>query len=141
MAGLRSLVADKFHHGVLWNIASLGIAGVSGMVLVYLIGAVYNAAALGVFNQVFAYILFSQFAVLGIQYSVLRHIAASRDTAEHRAIIRSALAITACLSLAVAVLFWLSADPAADLLDSPDVAGEPPTRHRDWCSSPSTTWF
>jgi O-antigen/teichoic acid export membrane protein len=60
---LRALLGDKFSQGVIWNIVSLGIAGVCGIVVNYLVGEVYGPAALGVFNQVFAvYVVASQLA-------------------------------------------------------------------------------
>ena len=60
-------MSTKFRRDVLYNVAGLGVAGVCGILLNFLIGTLYDAAALGIFNQVFAtYIIFAQFAVLGV---------------------------------------------------------------------------
>ena len=119
----RALWGDKFSQGVLWNIVSLGIAGVGGVAVNYLVGQVYGAAGLGVFNQVYAgYIVMSQLAVLGVHSSVLTHVAASTDGAERRAIVTSALPLTFMTALAMCALFAASAHPLARLLDSPEVA-------------------
>ena len=63
---LAKLGKDKFSRDVIWNIASLGVAGVFGVAINIVIGLVYGSAALGVFNQVFAlYLLLSQFVLFG----------------------------------------------------------------------------
>lgn len=114
--------AHKFSRDVAWNVVSLGVAGVCGILLNYLISVVYSPAALGVFNQVFAaYILFSQVAALGIHYSALQRIAAGDEPGERAAVATSALALTAVLAVAVAAAFWAVAPIAGDLLDSDDV--------------------
>ncbi|MFC1461294.1 hypothetical protein ACFLQR_02100, partial [Verrucomicrobiota bacterium] len=46
--------ASKFQKGVLWNALSFGVMAVSGVALNVLLVAVYGAATLGVFNQVYA---------------------------------------------------------------------------------------
>jgi O-antigen/teichoic acid export membrane protein len=113
---------DTFSRDVWWNVVSLGVAGVCGVAVNYLIGIRYGAAVLGVFNQVFAiYIVASQLAVLGVHSSVLYHLAASQ-TAEKRVIVTSALLITLAQALAIAVPFLAVAAPFSALLDSPDVA-------------------
>jgi O-antigen/teichoic acid export membrane protein len=112
----------RFVRDVVWNVGSLAIAGVCGIVLNVLIGIYYGPEALGIFNQVFAfYILFSQVAVLGFQYSVLTYIAASDDPEERKAITTTALVITAGIAAAFSLVLWLSAGLVGDVLDSPEV--------------------
>ena len=112
----------RFTRDVLWNVASLGVAGVSGIALNTLIGLIYGGAALGVFNQVFAaYIFFSQIAALGVHHSALQEIAASRDRAERAASATSALLLAAALGILTAVAFALAAPLVAGLMSSDDV--------------------
>jgi O-antigen/teichoic acid export membrane protein len=123
MARPGPLLRDKFSRDVLWNVVSLGVAGVCGVLVNYLLGAIYGAAVLGVFNQVFAvYIVCSQLAALGIHSSVLAHVAMGRDTLELRAILVAALLLTCASALAVCALFVGVAHPVAGFLASPDVA-------------------
>jgi O-antigen/teichoic acid export membrane protein len=113
---------DTFSRDVVWNVASLGLAGVCGLAMNYVIGVTYDAAALGVFNQVFAiYIVFSQIAVLGVHASVLYHAAARTEHDERRTIVSSAFLLTVVLAIVLALLFAAVASPFARLLDSPDV--------------------
>ena len=104
-------IGGKFGRDTLWNLVSFGILGVSGFLLNIIIGSCYGAATLGVFNQVFAlYIVLSQFAVFGVHYSVVKHVAQhSEDNATCDAIISSAIAVTAlCAGVACAAGYALS---------------------------------
>ncbi|MCD4676628.1 MAG: oligosaccharide flippase family protein [Desulfobacula sp.] len=66
----------KFARDSLANLISVFILGVSGIVINIIIARFYSASDLGVFNQTYAiYVLSSQVASLGIQISVLKHIA------------------------------------------------------------------
>src|SRR5690242_5229198 len=115
--------SDTFSRDVWWNVVSLGIAGVCGVAVNYLVGVEYGASVLGVFNQVFAiYIVVSQLAVLGVHSSVVYHVAASHDPEEKRAIVTSALVVTLALSLAMGAVFLALAAPLGWMLDSPGVA-------------------
>jgi O-antigen/teichoic acid export membrane protein len=113
---------QRFSRDVLWNIASLGIAGICGIGLNYLIGAVHGARVLGVFNQVFAaYLVFSQLAALGVHTSILTHGAAERDPGERRVIFTAGLAVIAAQAAAMALVFAAISPLVGDLLGSPDV--------------------
>lgn len=115
--------ARRFSRDVWWNVGALAIAGVAGILLNYLVSAVYGAAALGVFNQVFAvYIVLSQLGALGIHYSALRHLAAAADPLERQAIATSALLTTVMVGAALAGAGWLLAGPIGELMDSASVA-------------------
>jgi O-antigen/teichoic acid export membrane protein len=112
-----------FSRDVLWNVASLGIAGVLGVAINSIVGKVYGAAALGIFNQVFAiYIVVSQLAVLGVHSSTLFYLAASHEPDEQRTIIGAALRVTLVQALVIGGGFAAVALPFAHLLDSPEVA-------------------
>ena len=74
----EKLPAHHFRRDLIWNLASTGILAVGGLLFSVLIALFYEPDALGVFNQAHAYyILFSQFAVLGV------HMATAKYTAEH----------------------------------------------------------
>jgi O-antigen/teichoic acid export membrane protein len=106
-----------------WNVVSLAVAGGLGILLNYLITLAYGASALGVFNQVFAvYLLVTQLAALGCHYSVLTHVATTRDRAERRAAAISGLVATSALGIGFSGLLWLLASPIGVMLKSSDVA-------------------
>lgn len=114
----------KFRSDVVWNFASIAVLGVSGIALNTLIATVYDAAALGVFNQVWApYVIASQLAVGGIDLSVLKEVAAGARDREHVArTVVGALVPTVVLALVAAVLFWLSAGLVGAFYESEHVA-------------------
>jgi O-antigen/teichoic acid export membrane protein len=119
----RLFPTDRFSQDVLWNIASLGVAAVFGVGVNYLVGAVYGAAALGLFNQVFAlYVVCSQLAVYGVHGSVLAYLPAVPEPEERKAMFMAALGVTAGAALGIGALFVALARPVAQLLDSPGVA-------------------
>ena len=77
---MELLPRGKFGRDILWNMGAFAVQGVCGLALNVLIGRFYGPAPLGLFNQVFAlYIFFSQFAVFGLHFSALRHVAEHRD--------------------------------------------------------------
>ena len=78
------------------NYVALGILGVSGLAINFLIGGYYGAVALGVFNQAYAvYVLVSQIAVMGIHHSTLKYVAEHSGKSETIApIIRSSLILS-----------------------------------------------
>lgn len=108
------LPQGKFGQDVLWNMGAFAVQGVCGLALNVLIGRFYGPASLGLFNQVFAlYILFSQFAVFGLHYSALVHVAQSRETAA----VAQAVAVSAVLlTMATATVTVLAAFVGAPLL-------------------------
>jgi len=119
----RQLRTGKFSSDVSWNLVSFGILGVSGVLLNIIIGSCYGAATLGVFNQVFAlYIFLSQFAVFGVHYSIVKHVAQhSDDNAACDAIISSAIAVTALCAGAACAAGYLLSDRVGAIFSSPDV--------------------
>jgi O-antigen/teichoic acid export membrane protein len=113
---------SRFKDGVAWNLASIVALGISGLGLNLLISVCYGAGSLGVFNQVLSlYVFFSQFAVAGIDRSVLKEIA-SPTVASPRAILSSAMGLTTLIALAITGLFLaLRGVFSGPMLSSPGV--------------------
>ncbi len=114
----------KFGQDVLWNVGSLGIMGVCGVVLNLIIAWAYRPEVLGSFNQVYAlYIVVSQFAVIGLHLSALKYVAQyAADRAAYRSITTTAMVLAAGFAALAAVLTWLARDAFGVLLHSPGVA-------------------
>lgn len=114
----------KFGADVVWNVGSLAVLGVSGILLNVLIGLGYGESALGVFNQsLAAYIFFSQLAVGGINASTLRAIAEDQGNAKRIAsIVLGAYAPTLVLASLTTAFLWFARFAIADWLDSPATA-------------------
>jgi len=115
---------QRFNRDVLWNVASLVVLGVSGIALYIIIGKYRGAAALGVFNQVYAiYIVLSQLAVGGVHASVLKHVSHNQGNAEKCSHITStALLLALLLSGLVCLAAYFGKAWAGRFLDSPGVA-------------------
>ena len=102
--------AGKFTTDVLWNLGSLALLGASGVVINSIIAHYQSPASLGVFNQAFAfYIVLSQIAVGGMQFSIVKHLSHTDDGDLMATVISSALlAITATALLVATVVFLLA---------------------------------
>jgi O-antigen/teichoic acid export membrane protein len=124
MPGLSTLLAGRFQRDVLWNFGSIAVLAVSGFVLQFSIENHYDAATLGVFNQVLAfYTIASQIAVGGINLSALKEIAVRPHDREHvTSIVASSLLPAIVLSALATFAYWLSRDAVGRLLDSDGVA-------------------
>jgi O-antigen/teichoic acid export membrane protein len=122
--GVAGALGARFQRDVAWNIAPLVLLAVTGIALNVWIGHEYGAAALGVFNSVYAvYIFFSMAAAGGINYSVLRAVAAhTEDREKVSAIVTGALAPTILLSALVSLAFYAARVPIAESWDKPGVA-------------------
>src|ERR1700722_18184272 len=114
----------KFIGDWVTNMISLAALALSGLLINALIVKFYGVPALGVFNQVLAiYILGSQIATCGVQFSVLTAIARHADDCLRcREILGSALILCAGASLIVATTVALSADFLGRVVFSPGVA-------------------
>ena len=74
----QSPAIAHFNRDLIWNLVSTVVLAVGGLLFSVLIALFYEPTSLGVFNQAHAYyVLFSQFAVMGV------HIATGKYTAEH----------------------------------------------------------
>lgn len=115
---------NRFNAEVLWNLGSVAVLGVCGIVVNFVIARWSGAAALGVFNQVYAaYIVLSQLAVGGVHLSVLKHVSHhqdDRETVGHIAF--AAMLLGTMLSTVLAIATWACGGWIGALLSSPDVA-------------------
>jgi len=117
-------IKHRFNRGVLWNTGSLATLGVCGIIINIVIMACRGPQALGIFNQVFAfYIVISQIAVGGLQFSVLKHCSYEQDNlAECAAIASSALMLVAFAGIVTCAILFGLRDVIGRTLDSPSVA-------------------
>lgn len=116
--------APRLTGDVAWNMASLAWVGAAGLLLNGTIALAYDAATLGVFNQVYAvFVLLSQFAVGGIHYSALKHTAEmARHPRRLPPIVVGAVLATIPLALASGAALWFARGGLARLVDSPALA-------------------
>lgn len=119
-----SPLSNRFGRDVLWNVGSLAVLGVSGIVINCVIMVFAGIEALGIFNQVFAFfIVASQFAVGGLQTSALKHCSYVQDDLDECAkIASSAMMLTAVLSGVVCMALFYASPLAGRILQSPPVA-------------------
>lgn len=90
---------ESFKTGLIWNYASIIILALSGILFDTLIIFFYNAEALGIFNQVYAYyIVISQICVWGVHISIVRSVPLSKDNEEQRRNLSSAILLVICIS-------------------------------------------
>jgi len=114
---------ETFKRDVGWNVSSLAVLGVSGILLNVVIVQAYGAAVLGVFNQVLAcFIIFSQLTSGGLAFSILKYSAEYADNREELSkVVSSAAIIAGGIALVVCIAIWLSAGWIGHLLESPGV--------------------
>ncbi len=121
-------VDERLRRDVVWNLVPVVLLAVVGLGLNFVIGGYWGAAALGVFNQVTtAFFVVSVFGAGGLQYSVLRAVAAvADDDPDHRdkvaQVVVGALLPTVAIAGIATLAFVLIAPAIGDLLDSPEVA-------------------
>ncbi len=120
---IKNLLLNKLSQDLLWNLVSLGVMSVCGLGLNVIIGLYYDAATLGVFNQVLAiYLVTSQFAMLGMYSSVLKYVAQfSQDGRQCAAIFQAGMLLTVAVTGLITLLYWFSRGWVGQLL-SPAVA-------------------
>jgi O-antigen/teichoic acid export membrane protein len=119
----NQLTTDRFNMDVMWNLASLIILAVGGIIINSVILALRGLDALGIFNQVFAfYIVLSQIGVGGLQFSTLKHISYVQDDREACAdITLSAILLVTLLTLPLCLIAWILVDPiVTTFMDKPD---------------------
>lgn len=114
---------ERLRRDVIWNLVPVLLLGVVGIGLNFVIGGVWGASALGVFNQVTtAFFVVSVLGAGGFQYSVLRAVAEAADDRDHVAsVVVGALVPTIVIAAFSTLAFVLLAPAIGDLLDSPDV--------------------
>lgn len=108
---------------MLWNVGSVGVLGVSGILINVVIAKSRGAEALGVFNQVYAiYIFLSQIATGGVQLSALKHVSYSQSNRPLCAqITTTALILAALFSVVVCSPAYLARGWIGGLLESDGV--------------------
>ncbi len=113
-----------FRQGVVWNLASTAVLGLSGFALLAVLAHLHGAVGLGYFQEVWApYVIFGQLAVGGLDRSVLRALAESERTHEERGPLVWSAVLPAVLSSALfAALFWALRLPIERWYDDPGVA-------------------
>lgn len=121
---LRHLLDSKFNQDVLWNVGSLAFLAGGGVLINLIIMRFRGEAALGVFNQVYAfYIVLSQLGVGGLQHSVLKHVSYHQDDRPLCAdITTSALLLILAITLPLILASVALAEPVGRLLNSQQVA-------------------
>ncbi len=114
----------RFGRDVVWNLGSLAVLGASGIVINIVIAGLRGPEALGVFNQLFAfYIVLSQLAVGGLQFSALQQVSYHQhDLRACSRVACAALILVAAVAAAVCLVALAGRELAAGLLDSPQVA-------------------
>ena len=109
----------KIKSNITWNYIAFLFLGISGISINFIISFFYDPATLGIFNQTIAiYIIFSMLGSGGINFSVLRSIASSKEK-EVVEIIIGALIPTIILSFLSVLLLSYLAIPISKLLESP----------------------
>lgn len=87
---------------LIWNYLSVAIMAVCGLVTTSSIALFYDASALGVFNESYAwYVILSQLSVCGVHMSVLKYVPERETIEEKGEIIKSSLIITVIISFVV----------------------------------------
>ncbi|RPG01913.1 MAG: hypothetical protein CBC23_004110 [Rhodospirillaceae bacterium TMED63] len=114
----------RFSVDLLSNYVALSILGVSGLAINIIIAGQYGATALGVFNQAYAvYVLASQFAVVGVHHSTLKHVAEYVGSDVKLApIIRSALLLSLFTGILTAAAVFTGAQIFGIAFNSEQVA-------------------
>src|SRR5215471_13262676 len=101
----NQVFTSKFSNDVLWNVGSLALLGASGVMINSIIGHYQSPESLGVFNQAFAfYIVLSQLAVGGMQFSIVKHLSHTDDRDDMAIVVSSALAVITATAVLVAVV-------------------------------------
>jgi len=118
-------VDGKFKVDVAWNMVSLFFLAVAGMGLNLVIGRYYGAQYLGLFNIAFAlYIFLSQFAVFGLNMSILRyvseHMGGRQDDIDNTII--HGLAVVTVTSCLVTLAAWLATPLVTAIYKSPHMS-------------------
>src|ERR1035437_3200163 len=104
----EQVLLGKFGTDVMWNVASLAVLAVCGIIMNIIIAWYYTPDVLGAFNQVYAfYMVFSQFAVVGIHLSVLKYVAQySTKPGIYRSLFTVALFLSSGFAIVACIVFW-----------------------------------
>ncbi|HHO52368.1 MAG TPA: hypothetical protein ENK18_16230 [Deltaproteobacteria bacterium] len=120
-------MADAPPHKLLsdtaYSYGAFALMALTGALLNLFIAAGWGAAALGVFNQVYAaFVVLAQLAAFGLHDSTQRHVAEHIDHPDElRPLIGSALQLVTISGGLSAAVLWLASDWIGQLTDSPGV--------------------
>jgi O-antigen/teichoic acid export membrane protein len=114
----------RLRRDVAWNLVPVLLLGAVGLGLNFLIAAWWGAAALGVFNLVtITFFVFTVLGAFGVQFSVLRAVAAHvQDRDQVAAIVVGALIPNLALAATSTAVFLLMRGPISQLHGSPEIA-------------------
>jgi O-antigen/teichoic acid export membrane protein len=115
--------SQKFNTDVIWNIASFGIMGVSGIVLTLIIAKFYGPATLGVFNLTYSVFIFlSQLVAVGIHLSILNSVVQHMDhEKEIQTIMNAGIFSTVAISILILFVIYFVKDVFGVLFHSSGV--------------------
>lgn len=123
MKKILDLLAKKFVQGIIWNFASLIVMTICGLLMNFLISSKFNASIYGVFNQVYAiYLVASQFAVIGIHLSVLKHTAEYAHAGDTpKVILQAGFLLSIICSLVTILVLFFTRDLIGIILKSDEI--------------------
>lgn len=112
--------SQKLGRDIGYTLGSFFVLAISGIIINVVITGVRDTDSLGVFNQAYAiYIVASQFAVMGIHYSVLRHAPVEAENIEERgALLGTATLLTLLLGISAAAIVYNSSTAIGRFFDS-----------------------
>lgn len=116
----KSVIFSKIGVDSFYNVLSVLLIGICGLILNFIIAIKYDAAVLGVFNLAYAiFVFFAHLSTLGVPTSVLKHVAEFAKDREHcDIVISSALIVTIVLATFVTIVLYCLRQTVADLFKS-----------------------
>lgn len=112
-----------FKKNLIWNYGAFLAMALTGVVLNIGIGLVYGAAALGIFNLLYAiYVIASQACTMGLHYSTLKAMAETDDKKTKAKIVYSSLLCGLVISAACAFVVYLFRDLMGSVFSSDSIA-------------------
>lgn len=120
---LKEKIKGNLTQGILWNLGSVVILGIGGLVINLIIISLRGEVALGVFNQVYSvFMLTSQIGIGGIHFSVLKQVSYHQDDRDRCGDITTSGFLLALILLTITCLIlWQLADDIGAVLQSTDV--------------------
>lgn len=111
---------NKLTLDISWNYLSFLVLAISGIVINFIIAVFYSAEGLGVFNQTYAFfVIFSQFSVFGIHYSVLKLSAEAEDKSQSSSdVLLSGIFSVLFLSIIFSSFLYFLSGLISEILDS-----------------------
>ncbi|MGI6460497.1 MAG: lipopolysaccharide biosynthesis protein [Candidatus Hydrogenedentales bacterium] len=121
---VKSFFENRFNRDAVWLAGSFAVLAVSGVILNVVIIDRLGSKGLGVFNLVYAfYLILSQIAAGGLNFSALAYISRNRDDPGVCAsITTSALLVGVLLAFPICAIAFLLRNSAGELMGSEEVA-------------------